>query len=159
MSQAIEPGSSPQRAEPSHDERTSAMLAHVLSIFTGFLGPSVIYFTKRRESRFVAFHAKQAMLWHLALFVAMFAGIALAMVSLVSGVFGPPLRTVPQGGHGSAGLGTLLLFSVVWLLVMGGWLLSMGYAVYLAMQASSGRWARYPIVGRLVARRVNSDPR
>lgn len=123
MTQAIDPGSSPQPAEPSHDERTSAMLAHVLSIFTGFVGPSVIYFAKRRESRFVAFHAKQAMLWHLGLFVAMFGGIAIVMALLLSGAFGPPHVPSP-GVHGSAPFVPFLLFSVVWMFAMAFWFLS-----------------------------------
>lgn len=56
----------------THDERTMAMLAHVLSIFAGFVAPLVIYFVKRRESRFVAFHALQAIFWHLTMMIAMF---------------------------------------------------------------------------------------
>jgi uncharacterized Tic20 family protein len=154
MTPATDPESSPQTAAPSHEERTSAMLAHVLSIFTGFVGPSVIYFAKRRESRFVAFHAKQAMVWHLGLFVAMFGGIAIAMALLLSGAFGPP-RVPSPGVHASAPFVPFLLFSVVWIFAMVVWFVSVGYAVYLSMQASSGRWARYPLVGRLVARLEN----
>jgi uncharacterized Tic20 family protein len=58
-------------SEPTTDERTNAMLAHVLSIFGGFIGPLVIYFVKGKDSRFVAFHALQAIFWHLAAMVGM----------------------------------------------------------------------------------------
>src|SRR3954466_146975 len=57
---------------PTHDERSIAMLAHVLSAFSGFIGPLVIYLVKRRDSRFVAFHALQALFWHLSLMITMF---------------------------------------------------------------------------------------
>ena len=40
---------------PTPDERTLAMLAHILQTFSCFIGPLVIYVVKR-DSRFVAFH-------------------------------------------------------------------------------------------------------
>jgi uncharacterized Tic20 family protein len=47
---------------PSHDERTTAMLARLLMIFTWFIGPLILYLVKR-ESRFVAFHSLQALIF------------------------------------------------------------------------------------------------
>ncbi len=61
-------------SEPTPDERTTAMLAHVLTIFAGFIAPLIIYLAKRRDSRFVAFHAMQALLWHLWMLALYFVG-------------------------------------------------------------------------------------
>lgn len=47
------------------DDRTMAMLAHVLMIVTGFIGPLILYFIKKDESRFVAFHSLQALYFSL----------------------------------------------------------------------------------------------
>src|SRR5437016_5088910 len=53
-------------AGPSNDEKLLAALAHVLPLVGAFVvGPLVIYVLKRHESRFVAFHALQAMAWQL----------------------------------------------------------------------------------------------
>ena len=49
-------------AVPTSDEETLAMLAHVLQIFTWWIGPLVIYLAKR-DSKFVSFHAMQTLLW------------------------------------------------------------------------------------------------
>ena len=70
--------------EPTQDERTMAMLAHLLQLFTGFLGPLVIYFV-RRESRFVAFHSLQAVFWQLLLALFFFVGIILMIFTMVAG--------------------------------------------------------------------------
>jgi hypothetical protein len=49
-------------AVPTSDETTLALLAHVLQIFTWWIGPLAIYLAKR-DSKFVSFHAMQALLW------------------------------------------------------------------------------------------------
>src|SRR3954469_20624555 len=48
---------------PTEDEKNLAMLNYILSIFSGFLAPLVIWLVKR-DSKFVAFHALQTLLWH-----------------------------------------------------------------------------------------------
>ncbi len=46
-----------------------AMLAHVLMIVSGFIGPLIIYCIKKDESRFVGFHALQAIYFSIIGFV------------------------------------------------------------------------------------------
>jgi hypothetical protein len=46
---------------PSQDERTMAILAHVLQLVGWWIAPLVIFLVKR-ESRFTSFHALQALL-------------------------------------------------------------------------------------------------
>src|SRR5437660_11609342 len=50
---------------PTQDERTMAMLAHVLAIFSSFIAPLVVYLLKK-DSRFVSFHSLQVLIWHAA---------------------------------------------------------------------------------------------
>ena len=47
--------------DPSLDERTMAILAHVLQIVGLWIAPLIIFVVKR-ESKFVSFHALQALL-------------------------------------------------------------------------------------------------
>jgi uncharacterized membrane protein len=47
--------------DPSSDEKTMATLAQVLQIIGSWIAPLVIYLL-RRESKFVSFHAMQALL-------------------------------------------------------------------------------------------------
>lgn len=46
---------------PTEDERTLAILVHVLSIFFWFIPALVIYLLKKDESAFVGSHAKEAL--------------------------------------------------------------------------------------------------
>ena len=52
---------------PTEDERSMAMLVHVLSIFFWIIPGLVIYLLKKDESSFVAAHAKEAMNFQLTL--------------------------------------------------------------------------------------------
>ena len=58
----IEPApAAPNLIEPTLDERTMAILAHMLQIVGLWIAPLIIFVIKR-ESRFVSFHALQALL-------------------------------------------------------------------------------------------------
>ena len=46
---------------PTSDERTIALLSHVLTIVASFLAPLIIYVVKKDESAFVAAHAKESL--------------------------------------------------------------------------------------------------
>lgn len=45
----------------SADEKTMGMLAHLLIIFTGFVGPLIIWLIKKDQSRYVEVQAKEAL--------------------------------------------------------------------------------------------------
>ncbi len=46
---------------PTSDERTMAILSHVLCFVVGFWAPLIIYLIKKDESEFVAKHAKESL--------------------------------------------------------------------------------------------------
>jgi uncharacterized Tic20 family protein len=46
---------------PSTDEKTVALLAHLLTLFSSFLAPIIIYLVKKDESPYVAHHAKESL--------------------------------------------------------------------------------------------------
>lgn len=46
---------------PNSDERTMAILSHILTIFFGFIPPLVIFLIKKDESTFIADHSKEAL--------------------------------------------------------------------------------------------------
>lgn len=48
----------------TQEERTMGMLAYILGIFTGFLGPLIIWLIKKDQSKFVAYHGLQALILH-----------------------------------------------------------------------------------------------
>ena len=63
-------GAWPPAGEISKDDKTMAMVAWLLGIISYFAGPLVIYLIKKDQSKFVAFHALQAMWFGVVAFVA-----------------------------------------------------------------------------------------
>src|SRR5690349_10789218 len=54
---------------PTSDEKTMALLAHVLTLVAGFIAPLVIYLIKKDESSFIAAHAKESLNFQITLFI------------------------------------------------------------------------------------------
>ena len=134
-------------APPTQDERTLAMLAHILQVFSWFIGPLVIYLVKR-DSRFVAFHAIQALIWQAAFLVLSSISMAACFLVIFSTVLTHPNPT-PSGG---APPGFFIAFPLIWLLMMGGWVVGLLLGIVYGIKANQGEWAGYPIIGRWARR-------
>jgi len=48
-------------APPTSDEKTMALLSHVLTLVAGFIAPLIIWLVKKDDSPFVAAHAKESL--------------------------------------------------------------------------------------------------
>jgi len=133
---------------PSKDECVIAMLAHVLMIFSWFWAPLIVYFAKR-DSRFVAFHALQALYWQIIVFCGWILGfVAFIVVTTTVG-----FASVGAQGPSPAPTAFLLLFSLVF---MGGWALNLVLGILFGIKASHGEWARYPLLGRRALRHAQA---
>jgi uncharacterized Tic20 family protein len=132
---------------PSRDECVIAMLAHVLMIFSWFWAPLIVYFAKR-DSRFVTFHALQALYWQ----ILVFCGWILSIVALIIVV----TTTVGFSSVGAQAPSQMLtptaFFLLFWLVFMGGWVLNLVLGIVFGIKASHGEWTRYPLLGRLALR-------
>jgi len=109
------------------DERLWAMLAHLfallgyLVLLGQYIAPLVIYLVYRDRSRFVAFHALQALYFQLALLVLW------AMV-YVAGIL-------------TCGLGFLLAIVPT--------VLNLVFVLIAAIRANNGEWYELPLVGAM----------
>ena len=130
-------------AEPTpvtQDERTFAVLAHALQIVGTFIAPLVIYLVKR-DSRFVAFHALQAVflqIVYMVIWLVFFGGI---MVLAITGAAG--------GGKSGPPPMFAVLFPIAWLVGMVSWATMLILAIVYAIKAGRGEWAGYPVLGRM----------
>jgi uncharacterized Tic20 family protein len=106
---------------PTKDERNAAMLIYLLSIFTSFIGPLVLWMMKRDESRFVDHHGKQIMNFLFTLLIAV----------MILGVL--------------SGIAVLVTFGIALFIVIPLFLaLNVGALVIIiihAMKASRGEWS------------------
>jgi hypothetical protein len=131
-------------AAPTQDDRTMAMLAHVLQIFTWWIGPLVIFIVKQ-DSKFVRFHALQALLWQTALVVFWMLGMAVWFAAVFSTVFSRIGRTAPDSAPPVA---VFVGFGVIWLLLMAMYLANILFGIWFGIKAGRGEWACYPLIGR-----------
>lgn len=58
---------------PTSDEKTLALLSHVLTFAFPILAPLIIYLVKKNESSFVATHAKESLNFQITMFIICFA--------------------------------------------------------------------------------------
>jgi uncharacterized Tic20 family protein len=98
-----------------------AMLCHLLAIFTGFIGPLVIYLTTGKEDPFVRHHAAEALNFQITVFIATMVCLVLACV--VIGFFLLPVVAI----------GALV------------------FEIQGSLAANRGEWWRYPINIRMVS--------
>jgi len=54
---------------PTSDEKTMALLAHILTLVAGFIAPLIIYLIKKDESAFITAHAKESLNFQITLFI------------------------------------------------------------------------------------------
>lgn len=78
-----------QVAAPTQEEKTMALIAHFGAIFTWILAPLVVYLVKKDESKYVAFHALQALYFSIAtsvilmITIPLFIGLILVPIPLI----------------------------------------------------------------------------
>ena len=105
---------------PTRDECNLAMLAHLLGIFSGFIGPLVLWLVKREQASFVGEQAREALNFQITMALAFFASVILAI--LIIGALLIPL---------------LLMVNFI-------------FSLLGATAASQGKRYRYPLSLRLV---------
>ncbi len=129
-----------------------AVLAHVLQVVGWWIAPLIIFLTKR-ESKFVSFHALQALLLQIAYMVMM----GVFMVLSFAGVF-LIMSHAPAAKDAPPPLGFFILMPIVWLGCMGMWVMMLVVAIVYGVKAGRGEWSEYPLLGRLSRRILNIGP-
>ena len=66
--------------QPSSDEKTMAILAHILTIVGGFIAPLVIYLVKKDESEYVAKHSNESLNFQITMFIAYIVSAILCII-------------------------------------------------------------------------------
>jgi uncharacterized protein len=107
---------------PTSDERTMAILSHILAIVPGIgiFGPLVIWLIKKDESSFVGENAKESLNFQLTIIIAYIISGILVVVAI----------------------GLLLLLTV--------WVLNLVLVIIATIKASENKIYRYPINLRLI---------
>jgi uncharacterized membrane protein len=134
---------------PTPDERTLAMLAHILQFFSWFIAPLLIYLS-RRESPFVAFHALQALILQGVFTLAVITPLLVWKVLMAASIAMNPdmvKQIAPPAWF-------LIVSPMMWLCWGGVPLITLILGISYGTRAYKGEWAAYPIIGRWAQRRV-----
>ena len=101
----------------TQEDKTLAMLSYVLGIFTGFVGPLILWLVKKDQSKFVAYHALQALLLH-----------AVVVAGYILSSF-------------------LVIVLVGFLTYPAFFILGLVYSILAGMAANRGEWFVIPVIG------------
>ncbi len=102
------------------EEKTFAVLAHVLGILTGFVAPLIFYLVKTEKDSFVRDQAREALNFQITVAIAMFASFLLMFV-IVGFVLTPAV-----------------------------YIANIVFAIIAAVRANKGERYRYPVAIRFV---------
>jgi len=123
--QATAPEESSTPQTPSSDSTTMALLCHLLAIFTGFVGPLIIWLIKKDQDAFVAYHGKEALNFAITAFIACVGCIILSFIPFI---------------------GLLFFFLVLPLLCLAIPI----FMIIATISTSKGSYYKYPVAIRLI---------
>ncbi len=67
---------------PTQDEKTMGLVIHLLGLFTGFLGPLIIWLIKKDESPFLERHGRKSLNFEISFMIYMF-GCGILMILII----------------------------------------------------------------------------
>jgi len=140
-------------SSPTQDERVMAALSHVTAIlpFMGMLAPIIIWVTQREKSKYVAFHALQALGYQLSMILAWLVGMACYMVSFIFIFLSAAFTTSSNTAQPFLMLPFIAPFAVFGIIIIGG-LAFIVYGLVGAVLTFQGKSFRYILIGNWVER-------
>ena len=139
-----------QEAQITQDERTMATLAHALQVIGLWIAPLIIFLIQRK-SRFVSFHALQALLLQIANLIVMGGFMVLWFVMIFA------MIAHQSADKNAPPVALFVVMPIVWLGFMGMWIFVLVIAIVYAIKAGRGEWANYPLIGRIARRILKMD--
>lgn len=104
----------------TQEEKNIALIAHLLSLVTGFLAPLIIWLVKKDQSSYIDHHAKEALNFQISIYI----------YGIVSGIL------------------VVLLIGIVLLFVLG--IFAFIVILIATIKASKGEYYRYPLTIRFL---------
>ena len=138
--------------ETTPDERTMATFAHAFQLIGSWIAPLIIFLI-RRQSRFVSFHALQALLLQIVHTIIVLVLMMLWFTTIFTTVFHQTGGKAPDFPPVF-----FILFPLVWLGFMGLWVGTLVIAILYAIKAGRGEWADYPVLGKLARKILKMGP-
>lgn len=144
----------PYPLRPTGGERILAAIAHLLTVFSlpGMLAATVIWFSQRRRSRYVAMQARQAVLWQTMGHIIVFLSIGLLVLTAILALGSSDASGLAGQVAGGSMIGSVIGLFLVPVVATIFFFVS---SIIGAIASLIGFKYTYPLVGRLAHRSVN----
>jgi uncharacterized protein len=133
------------------EEKLLALFSHLSVFFGGLIVPLIFWIINKDKSKFVVFHALQSLFYHIVYIVF----IIFFVMIIAFGSMGFSLVFAKNVQHSA---GPSVFFIILLVAVYGLLLLSIlgfiGYAIYMAIKAYQGELCKYPIIGKIIYKKV-----
>lgn len=124
----MQPGWIAQAGAVTPDDRSNAMLCHLLSIFTGFIAPLIIWLVKKDQSRFIDHHGRENLNFQITMIIFLVGLIGMSFVFMI----------LP------------FAFFLIPVLYLAAVILPLVFEIQACMAANRGEWYRYPLCIRIL---------
>ena len=132
-----------------------AIFAHVFQLFGGWIAPLIIFLVKR-QSRFVSFHALQALLLQIVHIAIIFVLMMVWFTAIFTSFFSSIAHSAP--GKVEPPVAFFVVFPLFWVTMLADWLVILLVAIVYGIKASHGEWAEYPVIGRWARKMLKIGP-
>lgn len=140
--------------EPSSEERILALFSHLSIFMGGIVLPIIFWVINRDKSRFVRYHAMQAVFFHIA-FIVLIIALVIIMVVISIGMGIISAGTFAAGKNGSAFI--FIAIFAFYALIFLALFLFIGYGIYVGVKSYKGELTRYPIIGKFIYVKVYGE--
>lgn len=143
-----------QSVEPDSNEKILALFSHLSIFLGGIVLPIIFWATNKDKSRFVKFHALQAIYFHIS-YIAVIIAVVIIMVLIGISMGILSAGTFAAGKDGSFFI--IIAMIVLYGLIFASVFAFIGYGIYVGVKSYKGELRRYPIIGKLIYEKVYGD--
>ncbi len=143
-----------QSVEPENDEKILALFSHLSIFLGGIVLPIIFWAINKDKSRFVRFHALQAIFFNVA-YVVILIAVIIIMAAIGIGLGVISAGTFAAGKDGSLFLiiGLITFYAFIFISIF----VFMGYGIYVGVKSYKGELRRYPVIGKIIYEKVYGD--
>jgi uncharacterized Tic20 family protein len=146
-------GTPPDQSIIQGDEKMLALFSHLSLFLGGIILPIIFWATNKDKSKFVTFHALQALWFHIAyvaliiiwvfafIFIAVVGGLGLGAFTSATGSKEMPVIFI---------IAMVGFYATLFAIIFG----AIGYSVYMGIKSYQGNFVKYPIIGKKVYAKV-----
>jgi uncharacterized Tic20 family protein len=145
-------GTPPDPNNLQGDEKMLALFSHLSLFLGGIVLPIIFWATNRDKSKFVTFHALQALWFHIAYVAAILVLVfGFVIIAIIGGVgMGAFMQTNNSGAPVILIFAMVAFYGLLFALIFG----AIGYSIYMGIKSYKGEMCMYPIIGKKVYAKV-----